>query len=231
MARIVAHLTNQNAPLTSPSNAPTIRIRRTDTGALVATDEDMTELGDGSYVYNFVTTATLEYSWRVDADPTAVGQVTAQERYVFGQLSGIEIARIEGDIPALLAAIVADELTAATGSTTTEVRTAATQANDFYNGAVLVVVNAAGVAARVVRDYANTNGAFTVEALPFTPAENDPVYVLALDHRGEEVIRKLVANRSVVNASDTQVDFYEDDGTTVHRSFSVSADRRTKTPL
>ena len=88
MTAIVAHFTNQGTPLTSPTDAPTIRIRRTDTGALVVTDLAMTELGDGSFRRDFSPASTLQYAIRADGDPTASGQVTVAERYVFGSLDG-----------------------------------------------------------------------------------------------------------------------------------------------
>lgn len=74
---------------------------------------------------------------------------------------------------------VAVETTAAAGSSTTEIRTPLTEADDFYNNMQVFVINSAGVAARNVNDYAQTNGAFTVDALPFTPTVADPVIVLA----------------------------------------------------
>lgn len=87
---IVAHFTNVGDPLESPSNLPQIRIRRIDTQALVVTDEEMTEIGDGNYSYSFTPDASLEYTIQADGDPTGVGQTTAAERYNFGSLSGIE---------------------------------------------------------------------------------------------------------------------------------------------
>ena len=102
MADIVASFTNNAVPLTSPANAPTIRIRRNDTQALVVTDLAMTEIGDGLYSYAFAPTDGIEYSIRADGDPTAAGQVTADERYQFGSLSGSTEARLETDIPAIL---------------------------------------------------------------------------------------------------------------------------------
>ena len=96
MAEIVASwLTPGNAPLVSPANTPTIRIRRLDTDALVVTDDAMSEVGDGSYQYTFATDPTLEYSIRADGDPTAAGQVSAETRYVFGSLSGIDIETMD----------------------------------------------------------------------------------------------------------------------------------------
>lgn len=83
---IVACVTNKNVPLVAPANLPTIRIRRLDTMALVITDLAMTEVGDGCFVFVFTETNLLEYSIRVDADPTAVKQVSKQERYQFGSL-------------------------------------------------------------------------------------------------------------------------------------------------
>ncbi len=85
MTEIVAHFTNGNVPLESPTGPPTIRIRRTDTQALVVTNDPMTELGDGGYVYTFAADAALVYGARADA---LVGQTTPGERYVFGAFSG-----------------------------------------------------------------------------------------------------------------------------------------------
>jgi hypothetical protein len=90
--QIVAHFTKNGVPVVSPANAPTIRIRRIDTGALVVTDAAMTELGDGSFAYTFTPTDLLEYSIRADGDPTASGQTTVQERYAYGSL-GTDIVR------------------------------------------------------------------------------------------------------------------------------------------
>lgn len=85
---------------------------------------------------------------------------------------------IDGIVDILREALIAGEFTAAAGSSTTEIRTNAAQANNFFDDMVVVVVNSAGTAARNITSYANTNGAFTVDALPFTPAASDPVYVL-----------------------------------------------------
>ena len=73
---------------------------------------------------------------------------------------------------------VAVESTAAAGSTSTEIRTGLTQADDFFNDMQVVVVNAAGTVVRNITDYANTNGAITVDTLPFTPTPGDPVIIL-----------------------------------------------------
>lgn len=76
--------------------------------------------------------------------------------------------------------VVAHEFTVAAGSSPTEVRSTATQPDGFFDGALIVVVNATGTISRRVSEYTNLNGAFLLdEALPFTPALSDPVVVIA----------------------------------------------------
>jgi hypothetical protein len=74
---------------------------------------------------------------------------------------------------------MAAETTAAAGSTSTVINTGLTQADDFFNNMQVVVINAAGIAARNIDDYANASGAITVSLLPFTPAISDVVLILA----------------------------------------------------
>lgn len=93
---IVAAFTNAGAPATGL--AATIRIRRTDTGALVVTDAAMTEQGDGGYSYAFAPVDGLDYSIRADGTAT----LGASDRYKFGSLSGGTEARINTDVPAIL---------------------------------------------------------------------------------------------------------------------------------
>lgn len=96
MATIVASFTSLGVPATGL--AATIRVRRTDTGALVVTDAAMTEQGDGAYAFSFAPTDGLDYSIRADGTAT----LPASERYAFGALSGATEARLEVDIPAVL---------------------------------------------------------------------------------------------------------------------------------
>lgn len=103
------------------------------------------------------------------ADPAAVADAVWDE-----PVSGHQTAGTYGRN----ATSIAQETTAAVGSTTTEIRTTLTEVDDFYNNMQVVVVNAAGTAVRNIDDYANTNGAITVSTLPFTPAVSDPVLVL-----------------------------------------------------
>ena len=88
--------TSSDAPLTSPSNTPTIRIRRLSDNALVVTDAAMTEVGDGLYSYSFDLDTDLDYVARADGDPTAASQVPAARRYLAAGFSGLdEKARID----------------------------------------------------------------------------------------------------------------------------------------
>ena len=86
---------------------------------------------------------------------------------------------VSNNINRIKAAIIVADLLAAAGSTSTIIRTNATQADDFYNNLQVVIVNTAGVVARKIDDYANTNGAITVDnALPFTPSPGDSVIIM-----------------------------------------------------
>lgn len=72
-------------PLVTPANTPTIRIRRSDTDALVVTDAAMTEVGDGNFKFRYTTPVEgIEFVARADGDPTAAGQVPAGIRYQSG---------------------------------------------------------------------------------------------------------------------------------------------------
>jgi len=76
-------------------------------------------------------------------------------------------------------AVIATDLVAIAGSSTTEIRTGATQADGFYDDMQIVVVNAAGIVARDIDSYLQINGAFTVgTTLPFTPDPGDRVIIL-----------------------------------------------------
>lgn len=97
----------------------------------------------------------------------------------------------------VLAGVAAD-LIVGSGSTTTEVRTDATQADNFYDNMMLVVVNSAGTIARTIDSYSNTNGAFTlVNALPFTPSSGDRAVVIA----NSELISQIFVNSILIPAA------------------------------
>lgn len=82
------------------------------------------------------------------------------------------------DISRLVPTDVAITARVAAGSTTTEIRTGLTQADDFFENMQVVIQNAAGTVVRNVDAYSNTNGAITVSTLPFTPAVGDFVYLV-----------------------------------------------------
>lgn len=76
---IVSFFTNDGVPETGLS--PTIRIRNASTGALVVTDEAMTEVGDGFYRYDFTGyDAQIDYTIRSDGGVS----LADAERYVYG---------------------------------------------------------------------------------------------------------------------------------------------------
>ena len=231
--RLTAFFTDGGAPATGLT--PTIDIRRVDTGALVVTAGAMVELGGGLYSFDFTSTyddAIADYAAVADGGAALANA----ERYQAGTVDelGFRVDQIrDGSIAADILAIA--------GGSTTEVRTDATEADDFYNEMQLVVLNAAGAVSRRVTDYANTNGAFTVDpALPFTPALNDRVIVLARTASAAldaavvaaiEKIRKVTSNRVLVNTTDSLVTVFEDDGSTPAFSFTISGDRRDRTPV
>lgn len=85
---ITAFFSNNGTPLVTPTDLPTIRIRRLDTQALVVTDLNMTEAGDGVFLFDFTLDVLLDYSFRCDGDPTISGQTTISERFSAGSFSG-----------------------------------------------------------------------------------------------------------------------------------------------
>jgi len=86
---------------------------------------------------------------------------------------------IQDSLTSLAATIIAADLTIASGSTTTQIRTGATQVDGFYDGLICVIMNAAGIVARTITSYENSNGAFNLDiALPFTPGIGNRFVVL-----------------------------------------------------
>ncbi len=157
---VVAFFTNDAVPLTAPSQAPTVRIRRADTGALVVTDAAMTNIGDGLFAYDHTVTISAPHTWRADGDPTAAGQVTAQERYVAGSFSNLEdaneaaipvIANDTGNlIPAQIAGLNDPTAAAIASQVWSTLRSAETTAGSFGN-ALTLLLNA--IASRAFVDF------------------------------------------------------------------------------
>jgi len=66
-------------------------------------------------------------------------------------------------------------------STTTSVRTDRAEASNFWNNGVLAFISGANKGlARKVQSYSNTNGAFTVNALPNAPSAGDLGIILGV---------------------------------------------------
>lgn len=91
--------------------------------------------------------------------------------------AGWRLASVDDNIQDLHDALIMARLTA-TGGDADTIETNATKADGFYDGLVVVVRNAAGNVARRIKSYVQTDGAFEVPDLPFTPAAGDDVIVL-----------------------------------------------------
>jgi len=114
----------------------------------------------------------------IDADALAADAVAEIADGVWDE--GVAGHLAAGTFGRYVGRVVAAETAAAAGSTSTEIRTGLTQADDFFNDMQVVIINAAGIAARNIADFANINGAITVSpALPFVPAVGDAVFILS----------------------------------------------------
>ena len=75
---ILTSFTDSGSPKTGLT--PIIRIRNASNGALIITDEEMVEIGDGSYTYNFISyDKDISYSIRCDGR----GTLSLSDRYTF----------------------------------------------------------------------------------------------------------------------------------------------------
>jgi hypothetical protein len=75
---------------------------------------------------------------------------------------------------------ISERTKVAAGSTSTNVRTnLLAYANDFFNDMQIIVVSSSRRAVRRIKQYIQTNAEFVVDALPFTPAVGDEVFVIA----------------------------------------------------
>jgi len=102
MAELTAFVTNAGVPLVAPVTAPTIEVRRNDTQAIVQAAIAMTDQGNGLWTFTFaIAVTTVDYTFQVDADPLAAGQVTSRERFLGGSFGGdVDLidSRIDADI-------------------------------------------------------------------------------------------------------------------------------------
>lgn len=91
MPAIVATFVDTNGdPVSALADDPEIQIRRTDTGAIVQAFDAMTFIGDGTYQYSYTIPSTTEdYSFVVNGDPGATGQVPDSQVTKSGGFSGL----------------------------------------------------------------------------------------------------------------------------------------------
>lgn len=76
MSEISVNLLSSNSPVNGLATVPTITIQRLDTGAEVVADGAMTDQATrGLYTFTFAAVNGLRYSFLIDADPIAAGQV------------------------------------------------------------------------------------------------------------------------------------------------------------
>ena len=86
---ITAFFTDKGNPKTGLT--PTIRIRDVDSTSLEVTDENMSEVGDGWYKFNFTDyNEEKTYSFRADGTTTLVGT----DRFVFGTNENNEVTQV-----------------------------------------------------------------------------------------------------------------------------------------
>lgn len=89
MAELTAFITNAGVPLVAPVDAPTVEVRRSDTQAIVQAATAMTDQANGIWSFTFaITNTALDFTFQVDADPNATGQVTNRERFYGGSFGG-----------------------------------------------------------------------------------------------------------------------------------------------
>ncbi len=85
MTTVSITATNAGVPVNGLTDDPEITIQRSDTGAEVVSDDAMTDRATrGLYTYDFNLVDGLQYSFTIDADPQATGQVEPEERYFAG---------------------------------------------------------------------------------------------------------------------------------------------------
>lgn len=141
----------------------------------------MGEVGtSGQYEYDFNTTGFSDDTYICTMTCATSNDSTPQigELIVGGYIDYIDYP-ISSVLSRLEELVIAEETTAAAGSTTTEIRTGLTEADGFYNNMQVVVINADGVVSRNVDDFTQTDGILEVLELPFTPSVGDKVIILA----------------------------------------------------
>lgn len=93
--------------------------------------------------------------------------------------AGWRLANVDDNVTDVHNALIMAVLTA-TGGDGNTIETNATKPDGFYDTMTVVIRNAAGNVVRRIQSYSNTNGAFKIPDLPFTPAPGDAVIVLGI---------------------------------------------------
>lgn len=111
--------------------------------------------------------------------------------------------------------LVAVKGTFTTSSTTVPADTGRTEANDYWNGSVIIPISGAVVGqARIIADFANAGGVFTLDAeLPFTAAPGLVNYIIiqsvkyplvpAADSASNTTTAHVIGNKSDTNAGNS----------------------------
>lgn len=130
-------------------------------------------------VNSAITASTISAS-AIGATQLATNAITAA-KIAADAIGASELATdaINEIVAAIDAAQVLASTTTIAGSTTTEIRTNLTQADNYWNDHYVEVTLPSGSrVTRAINAYANTNGAITVETLPETPGTGAVVKIL-----------------------------------------------------
>ena len=164
-------------PADSATSVPTVTESASKSGLYKFTIPSAFLITNGVGEYGIVIEVNITASPKVTSTLSNVLKVSLQE--IDDLASQTSVNTLQTSVNTLAAAIIAADLTAASGSTSTVINTAATQATGFYDGLIVVIQNSSGNVARSITSYDNTNGAFTLDsALPFTPTIGDRFIVL-----------------------------------------------------
>jgi len=164
-------------PADSASSVPSVSQSTTKAGLYKFTIPSAFLITHGAGTYGVVVEVNISTPPKVTSTFSAILKVSLKDLDDLSTQASVN--SLQTSITSLAAAIIAADLVVAAGSTSTVVKTNATQATGFYDGLIIVAINAAGTVARSVTSYSNTDGAFTLDsALPFTPSVSDRFIVL-----------------------------------------------------
>ncbi len=172
-----------DTPMVAPGDLPTIRIRRADTQALVVTDQDTTEQGEGMFTFEFAPVVGIEYVVEIDGDPQVTGQAVKGGRFATGSFAADEIPNVKqawtlGTTPnSLLRAVVSLEIQ---GLRVVLPGTATLSYTILDSSGAILRAQVIGVAP-------NASGYFSVTVDPFTPTPGTVIVAEAIITNGDDV--------------------------------------------